>query len=167
MDSTTEFWVTGAPDADADGNGYVWDAGDLDNLAGWRTTDANQFLIVHFGIGLADVPGDDLSICSFGGPNANANVFASANGSDYVQIGALVGGTPGHLSNESFDFDGLSNVHYVKVERVATGPQTGIFFDAFGGVPVPEPASATFLAVGIGLLGLYRRSQFLRSRISG
>ena len=44
MDATTEFWVTGMPDADTDGNGYVWDAGDSDTVAGWRSSAPNESL---------------------------------------------------------------------------------------------------------------------------
>ena len=163
MTTATEFWVTRPPDADADGNGYVWDAGDPDYLAGWKSNAPNEYLVVHFDTALADVPGDDLSIHLYGGPSASAIVSASTDGTNYDQIGTLGGGTPGYLRNETFNFDGFfnSDVHYVKVERVGNGPQTGMFFDAFGGTAVPEPAGVTLLVTAAGLLALW---WWIRSR---
>lgn len=136
MTEETEFWVTGPPDADTDNNGYVLDAVDNDYVAGWRSNAPDEFLVVHFDIGLADIPGDDLSIYSYGGPIASGNVLASTDGLLFEPIGTVSGGTPGYLNLASFDFDGLfgARVHYVKVERVTNGSQAGLFFDAFGGV---------------------------------
>ncbi|MBN1855197.1 MAG: hypothetical protein JW829_20870 [Pirellulales bacterium] len=136
MDATTEFWVMGPPDADADNNGFAWDSGDQDYVAGWRSNAPGEYIIVHFSNGLIDIPGDDLNIHCYGGPNASANVFASTDGMNYDQIGVVEGDIPGYLRIELFDFEGLfhSAVHYVKVERVKNGSQTAFFFDAFGGV---------------------------------
>ncbi|MCD4727830.1 MAG: hypothetical protein K8R46_09220, partial [Pirellulales bacterium] len=119
MDATTEFWVVGAPDADTNGNGYAWDDGEPDYVAGWRSGAAGEYLIVHFDAGLVDVSGDDLTICLYSGPKADCTVLASTDGTDYTEIGSIGGGTPGYLSNETFDFDGrfAKDVHYVKVLR--------------------------------------------------
>lgn len=153
MTDSTKWWVLGQPDADADGNGYAFDSGDPDYVAGWRSAAPGEYITVHFNIGLANVVGDDLSIWLYGGPNANASVLASINGVNFTQIGSIGGGTPGYFREEKFDFGGLSDVHYVKVLRVASGPKTGMFFDAFGGVPVPEPGTMVLWFTG-GLMGL-------------
>jgi len=158
MTASTEFWVTGPSDADADGNGYAWDAGDPDNVAGWRTINTDQYIVMQWQIGVADVPGDDLTIRMYGGPSASANVLASEDGTNYTHVGTIGGGTPGYFRDETFDFTGLfsSDVHYVKVLRVASGPQTGMFFDSFAG-GVPEPTTLVLLTGGAAAL-LRRRS---------
>lgn len=159
MTTATEFWVTGPPDADADGNGFVWDAGDPDFVAGWKSNAPDEYLVVRFETALADLPGNDLTIHLYGGPHASAAVSASTDGSSYDQIGGLGGGIPGYLRNETFDFDGRfsSGVHYVRVERVGNGPQTGMFFDAFGGTAVPEPGAMPLLLTAAGIFGLWWR----------
>jgi hypothetical protein len=135
MDNSTEWWVTGPPDADVNENGYAWDAGDEDTVAGWRTTNADESIVVYWETGLPDREGDDLWVHLYGGPAASSHVYASADGTTFHLIGTIGGGTPGYLRAETFDFSGLIDgcVHYVKVLRVASGPQTGTFFDAFGG----------------------------------
>jgi hypothetical protein len=155
MTDSTKFWVTGEPDADTNGNGYAWDAGEPDYVAGWRTTDAGQYITVYFNTGLADVLGDDLTVWLYGGPNASATVLASTNGVAFTEIGSVSGGTPGYLRAETFDFDGLftGDVHYAKVLRVASGSNTGMSFDAFGGTAVPEPGTIVLLSAA-GLTGL-------------
>ncbi len=155
MTDSTKFWVTGAPDADTNGNGYAWDAGEPDYVAGWRTINADQYITAYFNTGLADISGDDLTIWLYGGPYANASVLASTDGVDFTEIGSITGGTPGYLRAETFDFDGLftGDVHYAKVLRVTSGPNTGMFFDAFGGAAVPEPGTMALLSAG-GLMGL-------------
>lgn len=157
LSSGSESWLTGAPDADVDGNGYGWDAGDLDIVAGWRSNAPSENIVMKWDLAIPDVAGDDLSITLYRGPNASANVLASVDGTSFTQIGSIDGGTPGYFAELTFDFDGLfaDDVQYVKVERVANGPQTGMFFDAFGGAVAPEPTSLTLLAIGVA--GLLRR----------
>jgi hypothetical protein len=160
MESSTEFWATGVPDADANGNGYVWDEGiDLDYVAGWRSNAPSEYLVVHFNTALADIAGDDLYIYVYGGSAASANVLASADGASYTQIGTLGGGTSGYLRSEAFDFGGSfsSGVQYVKVLRAANGAKTGMFFDAFGGTAaVPEPGTIMLLLTAAGFLAACR-----------
>jgi hypothetical protein len=155
MTDSTKFWATGAPDADTNGNGYAWDSGEPDYVAGWRTTDAGQYITVQFNAALADVVGDDLTVWLYGGSNASATVLASTDGVAFTEIGSISGGTPGYIRAETFDFNGLftGDVHYAKVLRVTSGPNTGMFFDAFGGTAVPEPGTIALLSAA-GLTGL-------------
>lgn len=159
MDENTEFWLTGVPDADVDDNGYAWDAGDLDYVAGWRAGTPNEFITVHFNLALANVSGDDLSIYLYGGGKVDATVYASTDGSEYTEIGSIGGGTAGYLRVETFDFDGLlddGGVHYVKVARNTVGSGSGLFIDAFGGTAVPEPGSVALLVMaGLAALGAF------------
>ncbi len=154
MSAATEWWVLGPSDADVNGNGYAWDDGvDQDYVAGWRSNAPGEYLIVEFDTGLADVQGNDLVIHMYCGTSADASVLASVDGISYTEIGSLEPGTPGYFSDEEFDFDGAfaSDVHYVKVVRVANGPQTGMFFDSFASV-VPEPGTMSLAALGLGSL---------------
>ena len=155
MTVSTEFWLTGPSDADANGNGYAWDAGDSDYVGGWRSGAPDEFIIIQWDTGISDLAGDDLVIRQYAGGMASANVLASVDGISFTQIGAIGGGTPGYFSDAAFDFAGLfgDDVHYVKVERVGNGPQTGMFFDSFAGVPEPT----TFALLGCGAATLIRR----------
>lgn len=166
MDASTEFWVTGAPDADANGNGYAWDEVDPDYVAGWRGGASGEFIIVHFDIGLVDVSGDDLTIRCYGGPKTNCTVLASTDGANYTEIGSIEGGTSGYLSNETFDFDSqfAEAVHYVKVLRVMVGKDSGTFFDAFGGTSVPEPGTIVLLMTAVGFVTAWRWNQSRKPR---
>lgn len=158
MDTSTTWWVTGLPDADADGNGYVWDPGDHDYVAGWRSNAPGESIILHWDSPIADLPGNDLVAYLYSGPQASATVSASVDGAEFTQIGTIGGGTAGYLRQEEFDFAGLGPVSYVKVLRVANGSQTGTFFDAFGGTnAVPEPGAIALLATGAIALFALRR----------
>lgn len=156
MSPATEFWLIGPPDADANGNNYAWDSGDPDYVAGWRSSAPDEYIVMEWFLGIPDVPGDDLVIRYFAGSNAAADVLASVDGVSFTSIGTIAGSTGGYLANATFDFAGLlpGDVHYVKVERIASGTQTGLFFDAFGGV-VPEPT--TLALAGLGVCALLRR----------
>ena len=161
MSAATEFWATGAPDADVDGNGYLWDTADLDYIAGWRSNAAGEYLVVYFNTALPDVVGDDLHIYLTSGENAGANVLASVDGGNYTQIGAIGPGIAGDLRDDTFDFAGLfeSGVHYVKLERVGNGSKSGMFFDAIGGeTAVPEPGTLVLLLTALGFFVV--RKQF-------
>ena len=135
MDEDTQWWLTGPPDCDQNGNGYAWDAVDVDTVAGWRSTYPDEYVTLYWQAGLPDLAGDDLYIVLYGGPFAEAEVFASVDGVVFELLGTISSGTPGYLREEGFDFAGLFDtcVHYVRVLRVTSGPQTGMFFDAFGG----------------------------------
>jgi len=153
LSTLTEWWLIGPSDADVNGNGYAWDADDQDTVAGWRANAPGEYITIYWETALPDVTGNDLVIHMYGGPNAAADLFASTNGDSYIQIGTIGGGTPGYFRDEAFDFGGLfgDGVHYVKVVRVANGPNTGIFFDSFAGT-VPEPATLALLGCGACVL---------------
>ena len=154
MTLATECWVTGESDADVDDNGYAWDAVDNDYVAGWKSNAPSEHIIVKFDAGLTDIVGNDLVIRMYGGSIASASVLASVDNESYTEIGSLGSGTPGYFRDEEFDFDGLSGVHYIKVDRGANGPQTGMFFDSFAST-VPEPTTLAMLAL-CGLLAAAR-----------
>ncbi len=155
--NSSTWWVTGVSDADVDGNGYAWDAGDNDYVAGWRANAPGEYIIVKFDIGLEDLAGNDLVIHIYGGSSASASVLASTDGSSFTEIGTIGSGTPGYFCDETFDFAGLfgSDVHYVKVLREANGSKTGMFFDSFASVP--EPATMTMLVCGAAAMLARRR----------
>ena len=161
MNSATEFWVLNEPDADTNDNGYTWDDGEPDYVAGWRGGTEGEYIIVHFDTALTDVDGNDLNIFCYGGSSASCTVSVSNDGITYTDIGTIGAGTPGYLVNVGFDFDGLfaDDPHYVKVLRVAKGSGTGMFFDAFGGAAVPEPGTMALLSIAcvVGLFICARR----------
>jgi hypothetical protein len=160
MSASTTWWLTGAPDADVDGNGYGWDAGDQDSVGGWRSFGLEHF-IVKFNQAIPDGAGDDLKLVTYGGLNGVSSVYASPteNEADFVKLGEIGAGTVGYFVDVWFDFASLvDDVHYVKVVRDVDGPQSGRFYDAIGGV-VPEPATLALLGVGAGTLGFIRRKR--------
>ncbi len=157
MDATTEWWVLGPSDADVNHDGYGLEEGvDHNYVAGWCATAPGEFIVVKFDAALRDVEGNDLVIHMYCGPDAEGSVSASADNTSYTQIGSIVGapgevpGNPGWFYDAEFDFHsfGLDNVHYIKVQRVANGPQTGMFFDSFASTPVPEPTALGLLVLG-------------------
>ena len=148
MEESTTWWLTGPPDGDTG-----------DYVGGWRSNAPNEYIVMHWETAIPDLPGDDLVIHLYGGPLAEANVLASIDGGTFTNIGTLGGGTSQVFRQESFDFNGqfAGDVSYVKVERVTNGPQTGMFFDAFGGVAVPEPGAMTLLLTAAGFLAVWWR----------
>lgn len=158
MDESTQWWLTGPSDADVNGNGYAWDPEDQDTVAGWRAAAPDEYITMYWDTGVPDLAGNDLVIHLYGGPQAAADVLASADGDAFELIGVIGGGTPGYFRDEPFDFAGLfvEDVRYVKVIRTASGPQTGMFFDSFGG-NVPEPGSLALMVFGALALRRQRR----------
>jgi len=163
------WWVTGAPDADVNDNGYA----DNDDVAGWRGSSTNETnFTLHYETALVNIPGsDDLAVKVYGGPKCKATVLGSTNGGIYTPIGTITGasgqfpGTPGRFHAEgatgldkyiTLDFGTLDDLHYIRFERsvVVVGNGTGMFFDAVGSVP--EPLTIVLLACG-GLRVLSRR----------
>ena len=151
---STAWWVLGPWDADGNGNMYAWDFddGDHDFVGGWRTGSSahmNQEILVEFDTGIRDVEGDDIMIRVFCGPVASASVWASTDGSDFVNLGIIDGrlnqipGSPGYLYDARFDFDArfVEEVHYISVFREVTQPQSGMFFDSFGSACVDLPTN--------------------------
>ncbi len=182
MTDETTWWLTGAPDADVDQNGYAWDPVDNDYVGGWRSCggSGDESFTVRFEVPIWDVDGPDVVIHEYAAPGGSASIWASSDGADYVQVGDFGGGTPGYFIDEWIDFDGLvADVHYIRVVREASGPQTGTFIDALGAPssaltptpvtglegrlgtyasrrsPVPEPAAAAL--IGLGCLVFARR----------
>jgi len=151
MTEETTWWLTGPSDCDVDGNG-IWDpVTENDYMAGWRAGGAASFTVA-FSEAVEDIDGADLVIHLFSGSSALGNVLASSDGSTFVQIGTVGAGTPKHFRDEYFDFDGLiDNVHYIKLERVDAGPNTGAFFDSFAAVPEPGTIGLMMLGAAAAL----------------
>ena len=141
------WWLTGEPDADANGNGSVTDPTDPDYVIGWRNCGSSQqemeSFTLKFDTPLIDANGDDLKIVAYGGTSGEYSVFASIDGIDFVLLDSVGGGIPGILQDVWIDFDGLvDQVEYIKILRTATGAGSGCFFDAIGAeVPIPGDAN--------------------------
>jgi hypothetical protein len=78
-------YVLGAPDSDVDGNGYALDACDNDYVAGWKGIGDVSFT-VYFETALLNIDGDDLAVKMYGGPNCQADVYGSVDGSSFEMI---------------------------------------------------------------------------------
>ncbi len=155
-------YVLSSPDSDVDGNGYAWDAGDNDYVAGWKGTGDASFTL-HFETALLNIDGDDLAVKVHGGPNCRADVYGSVDGSGFELIGSIAGakghipGKPGFFHDPgatgldryvTLDFGILDNLHYVRFDRVVSGQGSGMFFDAVGSVPEPaivDPTGAAYI----------------------
>jgi hypothetical protein len=159
-------YVLGAPDSDVDGNGYALDACDNDYVAGWKGIGDVSFT-VYFETALLNIDGDDLAVKMYGGPNCQADVYGSVDGSSFEMIGSIAGaqgqipGKPGYFHNpgatglekySTMDFGALDNLHYIRFDRAVSGAGSGMFFDAVGSVPEP----ATIFLLGAGWLALFR-----------
>lgn len=182
MTDETTWWLTGAPDADVNQNGYAWDPVDNDYVAGWRSCggSGDESFTVHFEVPIGDVDGPDFMIHYYAGLQSAASVWASSNDVDYFQVGTMGSGTPGYFIDEWIDLDGFVNdARYIRVVRETDGSQTGTFIDALGApssaliptpvngsdgklgtsggrmFPVPEPAGVAL--IGWGALALARR----------
>jgi hypothetical protein len=124
---------------------------DYDYVAGWKGAgplNENQEIVVCFDIGLEDYEdSDDLVIRLYCGYKARASIWASVDGNDFAKIGEIAGrdsgvpGIPGMLYDAYFDFGGAfaEKVHYIKVHREASVPDSGMFFDSFTSAVVIEP----------------------------
>jgi hypothetical protein len=137
MDGNTTWWLLGAPDADVNGNGEAFDSCDQDSVAGWRNCGAGdvEWFTLRYDAAITDGEGDDLRVVTYGGPYGEAAVYASTDGDDFVLLDTIGAGTPGILVDYWIDFDGqIDNVCYVKLLHAKTGPLTGRFFDAVGGL---------------------------------
>ncbi len=154
MTKDTTWWLTGQPDADQNGNGYAWDPVDNDYVAGWKMPFSNDRFTVSFDTPIQDGAGDDILVVGYGGPACEASVQASSDGINFTELGTIVGGTPGYLNDLWFDLGGLSDIQYIRVERVSGAAYSAAFVDAIGAVP--EPASGMLLILG-GLCVAARR----------
>jgi len=147
MTAETSWWLTGRPDSDVDGNGYAWDEGDSDFVAGWRAS-GDASVTLYFGPGIVDGAGPDFVLHEYAGPNALASVWASDDGVDYVPVGQLGGGQPGYFTDAWFDLAGLLDiVRFVRVIRESSGSQTGLFLDALG-APLPSVGPDSLTSAG-------------------
>ena len=158
MDANTAWWVLGPSDCDQNADMDAWSTDeygqetiDYDYVAGWKgggPLNEDQEIVVCFDIGLEDYEdSDDLMIRLYSGYKARASIWASIDGNDFAEIGEIVGrdggvpGIPGMLYDAYFDFGGAfaEEVHYIKVHREASVPDSGMFFDSLGSAVVIEP----------------------------
>jgi len=153
----TTWWLLGKEDCDVDGDMYAFthDANgvitDNDYVAGWKSASpltANQEFVLKFNTPLEDYNDcDDFFIRLYCGGMGKGSVWASGDGNDFTFIGEIVGeydeipGTPGRLYDTYFDFDDkiCGDVHYIKLFREVTAPDSGFFVDCIGSAKVMEP----------------------------
>ncbi|MCK4658642.1 MAG: PEP-CTERM sorting domain-containing protein [Phycisphaerae bacterium] len=160
----TSWWLTGLPDCDMDGNGYAFDPGDNDYVAGWKMPPANDSFTVKFDTLIQNSPGDDVLVVGYSGPTYESSVQASSDGINFTELGTIGIGQPGYLHDFWFDLGGLTDAQYIRVERLSTASLSGGFVDAIGAVP--EPTSAMLLILG-GLFVVKGRVQSPRSKVQG
>ena len=154
MTEETTWWLTGLPDCDQDGNGYAWDTGDNDYVAGWKMPYASDWFTVAFDTPIQDGAGDDVLVVGYRGPACLTSVQASSDGTNFTELGTIGAGTPGYLDDFWFDLGGLTDVRYIRVERASSEQYSAAFVDAIGAVP--EPTSGLLLVLG-GLCAMARR----------
>lgn len=145
MTAETTGWLTGPPNADST----------HDYVAGWRAATPDEYIVMGWNEGIPDSPGHDLLIHLYAGPKASADVFASTNGVAFTLLDTMGGGMgAGNFFDATFDFAGQfsGDVYYVKVVRTAVDSGTGMFFDAFGGISVPEPSGYAMVFVALAAL---------------
>jgi hypothetical protein len=109
---------------------------------------------------VGDGSGNDIFIQEIGPAGENADVFVSANGTDFTFLGMAQGGiqTAFNLSDINF----VGNVSYVKVVGLDnSGASPGFDVVNIQGLnvsAVPEPETYAMLLAGLGLLGWRMRS---------
>jgi hypothetical protein len=142
-------------------NDPTYALGPIDN--NYVAIDTPETLILAFTDNSAyDRAGNDLRIREYGNDGARANVYASANGSDWVFLLEAIGsgsGT-GNYTDIFVDLDGfgLNYVNYLKFEGLDNlGSAAGFDLDAVealnSGAHVPIPGAIWLL--GSGLIGLF------------
>ena len=124
---------------------------------GWRKPTPASGFVVSFADFLMDGEGADLVIRDYG--PGSYSVFANSVDDDdtYVEIGQSVPGVALGFDVTEFDFNGLDNVKFIKIERTSFDAKMGRFFDSFEGLhAIPEPSSIAMLGMA-GLLTIKRR----------
>jgi hypothetical protein len=163
-----DVWLDEVILFDSSGGGNPADAlGDIDS--DWVTFGDGETLTLAFTDNTAfDGTGNDLRIREYGIDDATANVYGSANGSDWTFLVLAVGsGGPGsgNFTDIFVDLDGtgLTYVNFLKfIGLDEVGDSPGFDLDAVealnSGAHVPIPGAAWLLGSGLfGLLALRRK----------
>lgn len=140
---------------------------------GWKGTKGELILGFDCDFGLKNVEGDDLTIWHFGKADV-ANVYVTTEetvtgSTTWYDLGTLSAvafpspdpqGGSGSVA-QTFDFGALDGVHFVKIDKFASGSGTGHFIDAVAGNHcVPIPGAVWLFGSGlVALLGIRRRSE--------